>query len=56
MELQSNHFSSEQARILWAIGFLEGEWAQNWARSYQSKIRALEHERYVTWDFYKAKL
>ena len=38
------------------MGFLEGERAQNWACSYRSKMRASEHERYVTWDFYKAKL
>ena len=56
MELRSNCFPSEWVRILWAMGFLEGERAQNWARSYRSKMRAPEHERYVTWDFYKAKL
>src|SRR5436190_367589 len=54
IRLKSNRFPCEEAKILWALGFLEGEKAKNWARSYRRKMYRLDE--YMSWSFFKSKL
>ena len=56
MELRPNQFPSARIKILWAMGFLEGERAQNWARNYRSKMGSSQHGKYISWKFFKSKL
>ncbi|PYK08294.1 MAG: hypothetical protein DME65_14250 [Verrucomicrobia bacterium] len=53
IRLKSNRFPCEEAKILWALGFLEGEKAKNWARSYRRKMYRLDE--YMSWSFFKSK-
>ena len=52
--LKPNRFPSERTKILWALGFFDGENAQLWAESYERKL--FKHEKYADWNFFKAKL
>src|SRR5436190_6927139 len=54
MLLKPNRFPSERTKILWALGFFEGDKAQLWAQSYETKL--FKHEKYADWNFFKAKL
>jgi hypothetical protein len=54
INLKIHRFPSEKNKILWALGFLDGEKAQIWAESYETKMS--KHTRYKDWEFFKAKL
>ena len=56
IRLKINRFPLEESKILWALGFLEGDKAQTWSRSYEQKMYQPEHDEYVEWSFFKFKL
>ena len=56
IRLKINRFQTEEAKILWALGFLEGDKAMTWARSYETRMYQDSYERYVDWGYFKAKL
>jgi len=56
IHLKINRFQTKEAKILWALGFLEGDKAMTWARSYETRMYQDSYERYVDWGYFKAKL
>jgi hypothetical protein len=54
MRLQSSRFPTEEHRVLWAMGFLQGDRATEWARAYRRRMKKDPH--YVSWRVYKSRL
>jgi hypothetical protein len=54
MDLQASRFPTEKHRIIWAMGYLQGDRATEWARFYRRRMA--KEERYRSWRAYKSRL